>query len=120
MQGPTAWDKRTLPAGSNNVRFGVNKPQKAAPVPWVKKFIPPLALFNDASQWVNILMFNRPMTPWGGGDSDPPLHAQYFTPPPIETNNLSAGTMNVQLQLGQIAIQSQQLTIQASNYFGGA
>ena len=119
-QGPNAWKKRTLGPQSNNVRFGVNPPQKPTPVPWSKKFIPPLALYNDASQWVNRLMFNRPMTPWGGGDSDPPLKAQYFTPPPIGTNNLAAGTMNTQLQLGMLTIQAQQLTISASNYYGGS
>lgn len=117
---PNAWKKQTLPGSSNSVRFGVAKPQKPFTVPWNKAFIPPLALFNDASQWVNRLMFNRPMTPWGGGDSDPPLKAQYFTPPPVNSSNLAGGTLNAQLQLGQLAIQGQQLTISASNFFGGS
>lgn len=120
---PNAWKKRTAPAASDAVRFGSNVDQaKMAPAlrPWSKSFIPPLALFNDASQWVNRLMFNRPGDIHNNGTSDPPLQAQYFTPPPIETNNLAAGTLNAQLQLGTLAIQAQQLTISASNYFGGS
>jgi hypothetical protein len=122
-QGPNAWKKKTLPAGSNQVKFGYGaKPQKlfAANAPWNKAFIPPLALFNDASQWVNRLMFHPPMQRSGNGSSDPDLKAQYFTPPPIIVNNLAAGTLNAQLQLGTIAIQAQQLSIAASNYFGGS
>jgi hypothetical protein len=124
MQGPTAWDKRTLPAMSNAVLFGYRaRPQKTIAKPWVKKFIPPLALFNDASQWVNILMFNRPMQKSGNGNSDPDMTGIYpgsYRTPPIETENFAAGALNAQLQLGTLAIQAQQLTISASNYFGGS
>jgi len=122
-QGPTAWDKRTFPQFSNLVMFGRNKPQKPVSVPWRKKFIPPLALFNDASQWVNTLMFNRPMQRSGNGSSDPDVTGVYLgsqRTPPINTENFAAGTLNAQLQLGTIAIQAQQLTLSASNYFGGA
>lgn len=122
-QGPNAWKKQTLPKGSNAVKFGQGqKPQKlfAANAPWNLSFIPPLALFNDASQWVNRLMFNRPGDAHDNGTSDPPLMAQYFTPKPILTNNLAAGTLNAQIQLGTIAIQAQQLSISASTYFGGS
>lgn len=83
------------------------------------QFIPPLALFNDASQWVNRKMFNRPMSWSNSGDSGPILTAQYFTPPPQNASNLSAGNLNLQRQYGTIAIQAQRLTEQASNYFGG-
>lgn len=124
MQGPTAWDKRTLPAMSDAVLFGYRaKPQKPFVKPWAKKFIPPLALFNDASQWVSTLMFNRPMQRSGNGNSDPDVTGIYLgsqRTPPINTNNWAAGTLNAQLQLGTLAIQAQQLTISASNYFGGA
>lgn len=121
---PNAWKDRPGVKESNSVRFGISGEAQAklapAPRPWAKKFIPPLALFNDASQWVNILMFNRPGDRWGNGNSMPPLTAQYFTPPPKESNNLAAGTLNAQLQLGTLAIQTQQLTISASNFFGGS
>lgn len=122
---PNAWKNRNAPKDSDAVKFGYSPSQgqekrTPAPRPWAKKFIPPLALFNDASQWVNILMFNRPGDRYGNGNSDPPLRAQYFTPPPKEVNNLAAGTMNAQLQLGSLAIQTQQLTITASNFFGGS
>lgn len=123
---PNAWKKRTLAAMSNAVMFGGGKPQKPFKVPWNKAFIPPLALFNDASQWVNRLMFNRPMDAHDNGSSDPPLRSVLYSLPmalygkPLNTNNLAGGTLNAQLQLGQIAIQAQQLTISASNYFGGS
>jgi hypothetical protein len=117
---PNAWKRRPLSAMANAILFGGGKPQKPNKLPWVKKLIPPLALFNDASQWVNVLMFNRPMQKSGNGNSMPNLKAQYFTPPPIITANLAAGTLNAQLQLGSMAIQATQLTISASNYFGGS
>lgn len=117
---PNAWKDRPGVKDSDATRFGNAKPQKPFVKPWALVWVPPLAMFNDASQWVNRLMFNRPMQGTGNGNSDPPLRAQYFTPPPIETNNLAAGTLNAQLQLGQLAIQAQQLTISASNYFGGS
>lgn len=123
---PNAWKKRTLPGTSNAVRFGGGKPQAAPKHPWSKTFIPPLALFNDASQWVNRLMFNRPMDAMNNGTSDPPLRPKLFSLPmalygrPLNTGNLAAGTLNAQLQLGQMAIQAQMLTVAASNYFGGS
>lgn len=120
QEGKNAWKKRTADALSNTVLWGNGKPQKPVKVPWTKVFIPPLALFNDASQWVNRLMFNQPMQKSGSGNSMPNLKAQYFTPPPNITNNFASGTLNAQLQLGQLAIQTQQLTISASNYFGGS
>lgn len=122
-QGPTAWDVRPVLAMANSVLFGRNKPQKPVAVPWVKKFIPPLALFNDASQWVNILMFNRPMQRSGNGNSDPDVTGIYlgsYRSPPMNVPNFAAGTLNAQLQLGTLAIQAQQLTISASNYYGGS
>ena len=88
-----------------------------AKVPWLKRYIPPINL-HDASQWVSQLFFVRAMPAFGADTSDPPLRAQYFTPPPIETNNLGAGTLNLQLQLGQLKIQAAQLTMAASNYHG--
>jgi hypothetical protein len=117
---PNAWKKRTLDSTSDSVRFGDRAPQKPFQKPWNKKFIPPLAIFNDASQWVNTLLLNQPMQASGNGNSMPNIRAQYFTPPPVATNNLAAGTLNAQLQLGILAIQTQQLTISASNYFGGS
>lgn len=120
---PNAWKKRTLDSTSNQVRFGGNKPQKPFLHPWNKKLIPPLALFNDASQWVNTLLLNRPMQRSGNGNSDPNVTGHYlgsFPTPAVNVNNFAAGTLNAQLQLGIIAIQAAQLTTQASNYFGGA
>jgi hypothetical protein len=84
----------------------------------VLRFIPPLALFNDASQWVNVLMFNRPLPFNGNPDSNPPLRAQYFTPPPINIKNAAAGNLNLQTQLGSIDIQAAQLSLYSDNYFG--
>ena len=120
-QSPNYWDKRTLPPMSNDVLFGPGvAPQKPITVPWVKQFIPPLSLFNDASQWVNRLFFNQPMTWFGAATSLPPIKAQYFTPPPINTSNWGAGELNLQLQLGQMKIQAARLTMDQSNYFGGS
>lgn len=127
-QGKNAWKKRTLAAMSNAVMFGNAKPQKPFKVPWNKVFIPPLALFNDASQWVNRLMFNQPMQASGSGNSMPNLMVPFASQVvgsgsnglPIITNNLAAGTLNAQLQLGQMTIQAAQLTINASNFFGGS
>ena len=85
----------------------------------VMKFIAPLALFNDASQWVNLLHFVRPVPMTQTGNSMPPLAAQYFTPPPITVSALAAGQANLQQQLGDVTIQAQNLTTQASNFFGG-
>jgi len=87
--------------------------------PWRKKFIPPLALFNDASQWVSTLALIPSMTRFGAATSDPPIKAQYFTPPPIELNGLAAGQLNLQLQYGALVNQAALLTVDASNYFGG-
>lgn len=84
------------------------------------QFIPPLAMFNDASQWVNHLLFHKAL-PWlMNPDSNPPLRAQYAVGPrPINVRNAAAGQMNLQLQLGQLTIQAEALTMDASNYFGG-
>lgn len=123
MQGPTAWDVHPVWAMANAMLFGRGKPQKPVAVPWNKKYIPPLALFNDASQWVNTLMFNRPMQASGNGNSDPDMTGVYLgsqRTPPINTANFAAGTLNSQLQLGTLAIQAQQLTLSASNYYGGS
>lgn len=118
--GAPNWFKRApLPLDADQIRFGFNPPQKPTSVPWKKRFVPPLALFNDAGQWVNRLMFNRPMRPTDTGDSMPALKAQYFTPPPILVGNYAAGAMNMQLQLGMIRNQVTQLTTNASNFFGG-
>jgi hypothetical protein len=122
MGQPNAWKDRPAQKSSNSMMFGRRKPQKLFKQPWNKKLIPPLALFNDASQWVNTLMFNAPMQKSGNGSSDPDVTGVYLgsqPTPPIITNNLAAGTLNAQLQLGIIAIQAQQLTMSASNYFGG-
>ena len=101
-------------AGSNGGKIGASPAAN-------RKFIAPLALYNDASQWVNRLMFNRPMTRWDAAVSaDIALRAQYsMGPPPIDTANLAGGTLNLQLQLGTIVIQGMQLTTSASNYYGG-
>lgn len=116
-----AWKDRPAPQYSNAIMFGGGKPQPAILKPWLKKWIPPLAMYNDAAQWVNLLMFNRPMQASDNGNSMPNLPAQYFTPPPVNSlTNLAAGELNLQLQLGTIAIQGQQLTQAASNYFGGS
>ena len=112
-----AWKKRLPPREA--IQFGPGvAPQPLFKYPWNKKFIPPLALFNDAAQWVNRLMFLRPMTWFDADTSNPPLKAQYFSPPPVNTHNLAAATLNLQMQLGRMAIQAQQLTVSASNYFG--
>src|SRR5271170_2689898 len=117
---PNAWKDRPAQMMSPAMLWGSSPQQKPlAMPPWRKVFIPPLALYNDASQWVNRLKFVRPIVWFGADTSNPPLKAQYFSPPPLITNNLAGGTLNLQLQLGNIAIQSQQLTISASNYFGG-
>ena len=86
-------------------------------VPWIKAYRPPVNL-HDASQWVNLLFFNRPMARCGADTSNPGVPAQYFTPPPVETDNLGAGKLNLQLRLGQLKIQAAALTMAASNYFG--
>lgn len=111
-QGPAAFKSRppVLPNPGPNPNISGDREMR---------FIPPLALFNDASQWVNRLMFNRPMTFMQNPDSNPPLKAQYFTPPPQIAQNLGAGKANLQLQLGQMLNQAQQLTMAASNFYGG-
>lgn len=112
---------RSRPADpvSDGVKFGTGPKQDVIQYPWVKKFIPPLALFNDACQWVNRLVFVRPMA-FGGKDSSmPPLRSQYVTSPPIEVNNLAAGALNLQTQLGSLRIQSQRMVTAAQNYRGG-
>lgn len=118
---PNAWKLREPAQMDPSVLFGGGPAQPALKYPWRKAFIPPLALFNDASQWVNRLFFNQPM-PWYGvsGGVPYPLKAQYnFGPKPVNTSNLAAGELNMQLQLGTIKIQGAQLTADASNYFGG-
>jgi hypothetical protein len=118
---PIPWKKRTLSQYTNDVLFGVAPPQQFGGMKSLRmmKFIPPLALFNDASQWVNKLLLHRPMTWFGCDTSFFPLKAQYnIGPNPINTQNLAAGEINLQLQLGQLQIQAQQLTMTASNYYG--
>lgn len=83
------------------------------------RFIPPLALFNDASQWVDRLYFNRPMPFNMNPDSNPAMRAQYFTPPPVVVSQAAAGNLNLQLQYGMIDIQAARLSEDASNWFGG-
>ena len=111
-QGPAAFKSRppVIPAPGPNPAVGNDR---------ILKFIAPLALFNDASQWVDLLFYNRPMPVQMTPDSNPPLMAQYFTPPPIAVNGLAAGAANLQMQLGSLTIQAARLTDQASNYFGG-
>jgi len=119
---PNFWKSRPAPKMSRPMLFGNGKPQKLFKYPWSKTFIPPLALFNDASQWVNRLMFNQPM-PWFGWRSSifplrpAGLGAIYK---PVNTQNLAAGTLNLQLQLGTIRIQAAQLSTSASAYYGQA
>jgi hypothetical protein len=120
---PNAWKKRTAPASSAAVQFGTGKPQAPVARPWIKQFIPPLALYNDASQWVNRLMFNRPGDRHGNGNSDPPQPVRIGSlpsTPPATANNIAAGAMNIQLQLGQMTNMAANLTLDASNYFGGS
>lgn len=111
-EGPAAFKSRPprLPWAGPNPHTGSDR---------LMRFIPPLALFNDASQWVDRLFFNRPMPFMQAPNSNPPLQAQYFTPPPQNAGNLAAGTLNLQAQLGSLRIQTAMLTDQASNYFGG-
>jgi hypothetical protein len=118
-EGPNAWKLPEAQKMSNATMFGTRKPQTPFKYPWNKKLIPPLALFNDASQWVNRLMFNKPNTPWSaaGIGLRPPRKSTWMSSPPINTTNLAAGQMNLQLQLGQIMIQQQQLSLSAANYY---
>lgn len=87
--------------------------------PWLKKFIPPLALFNDASQWVNKKYFVQTMPRGQNPNSNPLLKAQAYSPPPINVQNVAAGRLNLQLQLGMLSNQAAQLTLDASNWYGG-
>ena len=126
--GPGAPPSHQLPPGGGIAAFKADVvpsfAQDKGPAPnqqdqqVVLRFIPPLALFNDASQWVNTLMFNRPMPFNMNPDSNPPLRAQYFTPPPINVENAAAGNLNLQTQLGSIDIQAAQLSLYSDNYFG--
>ena len=119
---PNYWKSRAAPKMSQQMLFGNQKPQKPFIHPWVKKFISPLALFNDASQWVNVLTLVHPLTRWGFASSIFPLRPAGLGAiiPPINTQNLAAGTLNLQLQLGTIKIQGAQLTTLASTYYGGS
>lgn len=101
--------------GSKPFALTPNSPQ----VPWIFKFVTPLDMRDMARQTVNLLMFQRPGTIQQTPNSNPPLLAQYFTPPPINAANLGAGSLMLQQQLGNVAIQGAQLTTQASNFFGG-
>lgn len=115
---PNAWKRRPAVKMSDAVMFGRGKPQAPFAYPWNKKFIPPLALFNDASQWVNKLLLHAPMT-WYGANGiglRPPAKSNWFSPPPKNTTNLAAGQLNLQLQLGQMMIQQQQLQLTAANF----
>lgn len=110
-QGRVAWKSRppVLPDPGPRPQSG----------PWFKmKFIPPLAMFNDATQWVQLLFFVRPMPAGQNPDSNPRMAPQYFTPPPIAVAGLAAGMANVQLQLGQMTNQAARLTGNASIYYG--
>lgn len=120
-EGPNAWKRRPPPSFDDSVKFGNRPEQKPFARPWNRKFIPPLALFNDASQWVNTLLLNRPMTWWGanGIGLKPPAKSTWLSTPPINTQNLGAGNLNLQLQLGNIMIQQQQLSLSASNFMSG-
>lgn len=104
---------RTRPPGPNNAGLMANR----GPLSNLR-FIPPLALFNDASQWVQRLYAVRPMGVQQTPNSNPPLTAQYFTPPPIQVKSTAANTLNLQLQQGALAIQASRLTQEDSNYFG--
>lgn len=85
----------------------------------VMVFVPPLALFNDASQWTDRKYFVRPMPAGQNPDSNPLLRAQYFTPPPVPGTGLAAGQLNLQMQLGALNIQAAKLTETASLFYGG-
>ena len=87
--------------------------------PRVLRWIEPLAVLNDASQFANILSFVRPM-PWQqAGNSNPPAPTQPGpSSPPVTSNQIAAGERNIQLQLGNLAIQAANLQAQNSNYFG--
>ena len=124
--GPGATRARTLGWFGSGIAAFKSRPP-AAPAPGVNpnvgpdrrlKFIPPLALFNDAAQWVDTKFFVRPMPFMQAPDSNPPLTAQYFTPPPINVNGLPAGNLNLQKQLGALDIQAAKFTTQTQNYFG--
>lgn len=112
--GPAAF--KDAPPAPFGQAVGAN-PNKGQP--FSLRFIPPLALFNDAAQWVNTKFFNRPMPLGQSPDSNPPLRAQYFTPPPIAANRLAAGIANVQQQLGNLSIQATRLSQSDSNFYGG-
>lgn len=113
-QGPTAFKSRVTPSFG-----GYPGPKPNVGNDRILRFVPPLALFNDATQWVNRKFFARAMPIGQNPDSNPLLAAQYFTPPPVNAPNLAAGNLNLQAQYGNIANQAAQLTVQASNYFGG-
>lgn len=115
---PDAFKNRAADQMSNAVLYGDGEVQPLLRFPWQKAYITPLSVFHTALNTVNRLMFNQPMPWFGAATSNPPIRAQYFTPPPINTHNLAAGTLNLQMQLGNLAIQGQQLTTDASNYFG--
>lgn len=98
---------------------GQPKALYTGPVPWIKKYIPPIDI-AASYRFAQILSFVRPMPAGMNPDSNPRLRAQYnFGPPPIGVTGISAGELNLQLQLGNIAIQGAQLTQDASNFFGG-
>lgn len=89
------------------------------PFPWIKKFRYPLALFNDASQWVNVLQFTRPLPFEMAPDSNPPPLQPYMRSRPYDNlPGLASGFLNLTQQLGNLSIQGMQLTNEASNYSG--
>ena len=110
-QGPAAFKQPLLPLQPGQ--------QAAMGPPFEWRFIPPLALFNDATQWVQRRFFVRPM-PVGQTNGFPRLRAQYgLGSPPVTAGKIAAGNANLQQQLGQMAIQAQRLVDGDSNFFGG-
>lgn len=91
----------------------------AFPFPWLKRRIVPIAVHDTAMNTVNDLFFVRPMPAQMAPDSNPvPPQAYSIGPRPVVAIGLAAGMLNVQQQLGSMVIQAQDLTAQASNFFG--
>ena len=86
------------------------------PTGQVWKFIPPLALTNDALQWVQNFSMKQPIRGDGMASSipAPPLFAAFFRP--LEIDQLNATELNQSEALGTIGIQAMTLDEEAENF----